>query len=93
MPFDYQSYPEDDSPDLADEEIAGATDTSSPHQFSDVLGDALIHLSCGSCGGHNAKVHSSLKRRKPHVYSRSEFTCPCGHVWRKTYRIDWLLRS
>jgi hypothetical protein len=90
MPLDYKTYPEENSLDLTDEEIAGATETLNPPDFRDKLHDALIHLSCGSCGGPATKFHSSLKRRKPHVFSRTDLTCANGHTWRKTFQIDWL---
>ena len=90
---DYKAYPEEDSADLDDEEIRRSIDTTSPQQFAEMLGDALIHLSCGFCSGPASNFHSCLRRRKPHVYSRSEFSCRNGHVWLRTYRVDWLLRS
>jgi len=91
MPLDLRTYPEDDSPDLTDSEIEGAISTDNPKDFGDKL--ALIYLSCGSCKGPVTKTHSSLLRRKPSVFSRTETTCVNGHTERITYRIDWIIRG
>ena len=91
MPLDFRSYPEDDSPDLSDEEIEGAAETKDAQDLQEKM-VALIHLSCGSCSGSVQGTKSALRRRKPHLFSRTEFKCENGHVWTRTFRIDGLAR-
>jgi hypothetical protein len=77
---------EQDSPDLLDDEIESATVTNKYGE----LRDALIHLSCGSCGVRLQPAKHTLRRRKPNLFWRILLTCNAGHTMTKTYRTNWL---
>ena len=77
----------DDSTDLTDEEVAGATVTNN---YGD-LRKALIHFSCPHCSdGQMIPRKHALRRRKPGIYWRITLGCESGHEVVKTFRADWV---
>lgn len=84
MTFD--EFPDDDSPDLSDEEIAAATVTADATTFARML----ISFSCPSCGTISTDVHHERRRRKPDHFTRVTFRCQNAHSVVKTFRINWV---
>ncbi len=83
-------FPDDllyeDSKDLTDEEVAGATPVDSSKPI-----EASVQESCPLCGEPYIKVSFSLRRRDPYLYSRLTATCTDGHLTHKLFRIDYLV--
>ena len=78
--------PEEDSEDLTDEHVAQAVETKGP----DDLVERMKLLSCATCGARFATLNHALRRRAPHLYSRTEAKCAAGHAEVRVYRVDWL---
>lgn len=79
-------YPDEDSPDLSDEEVAGAIQSQSPKDVGQ-----LIHLSCSSCGATPmAFAKHERRRRKPHHYWRVTLRCEAGHEVKKVLQMTWM---
>lgn len=80
-------YPEDDSPDLTDEEIASAVATVS----SDAIVSAVQSARCSTCQQGSMRLTShELRRRKPHLYWRVGLVCAQGHNASMVFLTDWL---
>lgn len=84
--MNFDTFPDDDSPDLSDEEIAAAMDTVDAPAFSRML----ISFSCPSCGTIGNVVHHERRRRKPDHFTRVTFRCANAHTVVKTFRINWV---
>lgn len=84
-------FPDEDSPDLSDEEIAGAQDTYDQEDFFKSV--RLLYLCCPSCELPLKQRRHQRRRRKPDVFSRVVFTCAAGHESVKTFKVNWLLRG
>ena len=81
-------YPDDDSEDLTDEEIAAALPTSGE---SGIV-RAIQALNCDLCGEPFSGNAHELRRRKPHLYWRVRLVCAKGHMVKRVFLADWLLR-
>lgn len=76
--------PEDDSPDLADDEIERAIPTDNANDVSQKV-VAEIRGSPGTqLGGHE------LRRRKPHLYWRVKLQMSTGEQRTLIFLADWL---
>ena len=72
MTFISPPFPDEDSPDLADEDIAKAIPITS---YSDVT-----RYPCPTCGNVNpVREKHARKRRKPNNYSKVTIHYECGH--------------
>lgn len=78
--------PTEDSEDLTDEQIAQAVATERAGDFSMKL--PRDH-SCQTCR-LDVKYAHALRRRVPHLYSRTIATCPNGHTRAFVFIVDWL---
>ena len=79
--------PEDDSEDLTDEQVTKATPTKS----AEGLAERMTHLSCTICGARpEVWISHALRRRAPHLYSRTHFKCATGHEEVVLFTVDWL---
>ena len=78
--------PEEDHEDLTDEQIAKAVVTKGTEDFR----KRLVLLSCTICKVPHAKQLHALRRRAPHLYSRTQATCPAGHEEEFIFLVDWL---
>jgi hypothetical protein len=78
--------PEDDSEDLTDGQIAQAVETTGSKDF----GERQARLSCTTCGARHGTLSHALRRRAPHLYSRTEATCEAGHQEMFVFLVDWL---
>lgn len=82
-------YPEEDSEDLTDAEIAEAVSVAGP---TDIV-DHLAGLRCQTCEGEG-KLHvlaHVFRRRKPHLYWRVTLGCKNGHQQHaKMFLTDWI---
>ncbi len=88
MNFNQAEAPEEDSPDLTDEEIADAVPTSEAREMAKGILD-IVH--CPVCKSDWAHVSALARRRKPNLYSRMTFKCTNGHVLRKTFVANWMV--
>jgi hypothetical protein len=77
--------PEDDSPDLTDEEIARALPTGGP----DDLVPHLTGQKC-ECGQPMTVVKHEKRFRSPHLYWKAHLTCLEGHASHKVFQVTWL---
>jgi hypothetical protein len=89
MTFPDEAYPNEDSDDLSDDEIAASIETASAGVLASRM-VALLHLSCASCGKPMNKVENAIRRRKPDLFSRLTTTCESGHQATQTFRVNWL---
>lgn len=79
--------PEDDSEDLTDPQVAQAVETKSAEH----LAEHLTLLSCTICGARpELWISHALRRRAPHLYSRTHVRCPAGHEETYVFTVDWL---
>lgn len=78
--------PEEDSEDLTDEHISQAEPTQGPADLT----ARLVSLSKCSCGERIGVMGHSLRRRIPHLYSVTKFTCSQGHETTLVFGVDWL---
>jgi hypothetical protein len=81
-----KQLPEEDSEDLTDEQVAQAVETKGQADLT----VRLVHLSCSTCGALHEAVDHALRRRAPHLYSRTKAKCPAGHDEVFVYCVDWL---
>jgi hypothetical protein len=78
------NFPDDDSPDLTDEEIAAALPSGSAKDLAKHLNAPCV--TCGATGGKSA--FRNLKRGS-HYYSRVTVTCPAGHQATTVFETTW----
>lgn len=81
-----REYPDEDSEDLTDEEIAKAISTDNE---SGIV-NTLSALRCGDCGGNVRIVLHELRRRRPHMYWRTTVECDGTHKTSRLFVTDWL---
>ncbi len=84
--------PEEDSPDLQDEEIAGAVVTVRHFDFADKC-LALVHLSCPTCGKKRTSMSHAIRRRKPNLFARMTLQCEEAHPLSlsvHTFQVNWM---
>lgn len=82
-------YPEEDSEDLTDEEIAKAIPTVGTGDIVNVLQD----LKCEVCNEPFVGHSHELRRRKPNLYWRVVSRCPQDHMDHRLFQVDWLQGS
>lgn len=80
--------PEDDSPDLTDEEIVGAIPTQDSKSFVSALEEVLRPLVRPNVGGSIAS--HELRRRKPHLYCRTRIALDGEPDKVLLFEVDWL---
>jgi len=78
--------PEEDSPDMTLDELAGATLAETP----EVIASALLETSCPTCQGKVTVTKHVLRRRAPNLYARVLFVCQDGHQGSATFRALFL---
>lgn len=89
MNFPFAPPPEEDSPDLTDEEIRHAKATE---RVEDIEGAVRGHT-CPACSAAFSKAEHELRRRMPSLFWRIRLTCVgAGHVSLMTFKVDWLNR-
>lgn len=80
--------PEEDSPDMTPDELAGAIDAPTPEVM-------VEHLSapraCPVCRQPTRTRKHLLRRRAPHYYARVFFLCQDGHESTVTFRALFLV--
>ena len=76
--------PEEDSPDLTDEEVQTAVATDNTGDLSRRLGTFLRESP-----GTQLEAHE-LRRRKPHLYWRVKLKTPTGEDQSLIFQADWL---
>lgn len=79
--------PEEDSPDMTLDELAGAIDAATPDVMVEHL--SLPHP-CPVCQGATRTRKHLLRRRAPHYYTRVFFLCQNGHESTITFRALFL---
>lgn len=73
----------EDSPDLTDDEVAGAISVVSTQ-------DAAKRLErCPQCGALPVKVQYAVRRRQAHIYWRAVWICEKEHENQLVFRIDY----
>lgn len=80
-----QEYPDEDSEDLTDEEVASAIETTGTEG---IVSGATIP--CPECSGVVRVLLHELRRRKPHLYWRTTLECVHGHTTVRLFITDWL---
>lgn len=78
--------PEEDSPDMTYEEIAGAVAAPT----SEVMAEVLGKQTCPICQGAVQVTRHVLRRRAPNYYARVLFVCKDGHKGSVTFRAQFL---
>jgi hypothetical protein len=82
--MNFPEIPEDDSPDLTDEEVERAVLTSNTDDLSrKVVADLRGNP------GTQLETHE-LRRRKPHLYWRVKLKTPTGEDRSIIFQADWL---
>ena len=81
-----QEYPEEDSEDLTDEEIASAI----PSTGTDDIVAGIMVPGCSECGGKVRILSHDLRRRKPHLYWRATVECGQNHRTARLFEADWI---
>lgn len=79
-----QEYPDEDSEDLTDEEVAAAIETEGTE---DIVAGTTVPCECG--GGVRILLHE-FRRRKPHMYWRTTLECSHGHTTKRLFVTDWI---
>ncbi len=79
--------PEENSTDLTDEQVIGATITVGEDDIVKKL--CAVH-NCPGCGTRMHVVKHSLRRRTPHLYWITWFECNEGHRDSAVFRADWV---
>lgn len=74
----------DDSPDLADGEVLGATITTSGDHLATLLKEVLSQEPQYTVGT------LEVRRLRPHLYIRGRLVCSEGPAKVLVYRADWL---
>lgn len=80
--------PEEDSPDLTDEEIAQSVPTENLVDFARIWRTQFLVCDCGAL---RQPIKSVLRRRKPNLYSRMHTKCTHGHEHTKTFVVNWMV--
>jgi hypothetical protein len=80
--------PEDDSPDLTDDEIANAVPTTGIDDLAKIF--CTKFSACG-CGSPFVIQKAVLRRRKSNLYSRMLAACTSDHKCQVTFVVNWLL--
>lgn len=89
--LDPNTMPDEDSPDLTDEEIAGAVDTSDSNAFVKALEEEIRPLIRPNVA---AAIQShELRKRKPHLYCRTRVALDSEPDKVLLFRVDWLQNS
>lgn len=78
--------PEEDSPDLTDEEIAGAVEASTSARMAEVFAETK----CPTCSDQVMVSRHQLRKRGPLHYARLFFVCKDGHAGSITFRASFL---
>ena len=83
---------EEDSPDLSDQEVESATNTSSDKELARLLVQALSpgEASVDKGTARYVLARQEVRRRRPHLYLRSLLVCPGEPPKVLVYRIDWM---
>ena len=79
--------PEEDSPDLTDEEVSTSVEAGTPEAMANHL---LENVTCPTCGGKVVVTQHQLRRRAPSHYARTLFVCQDGHHGSVTFRVGFL---
>jgi hypothetical protein len=87
--LDFQSVPDDDSPDLTDEEVEGAIPTRDSNDFVRNLEELIRPLIRPNVSA-SIKSHE-LRRRKPHLYCRTCLAIDGEPDKVVLFQLDWLL--
>lgn len=82
-------YPEENSPDLTDEDIVSAIETDGVGYFTHETSPLLL-LSCPSCGGPIVSTGYAVRRRKPDLFLRTTLACEMGHKVVKHFKVNWM---
>lgn len=80
------AYPEEDSPELRDDEVAQAVPTG---KLDDLVPLMNRHI-CPRCGKKVAVEGHKLLRRKPHLFWQVRFKCTTGHPSALLFQTTWL---
>lgn len=85
--------PEENSPDLTDEEVSQAVPTTSESEFTKLVAAELTpgHASVGKGDARYALHKHELRRRTPNLYWRVYLGCPGEPDKVLVYQVDWLL--
>lgn len=83
-----EAPPEEDSPDLTDEEIEGAIKTHDSNSFVKALEEIIRPLVRPNVGG--TIVKHELRRRSPHLYCRTRIALDGEPDKVILLEIDWL---
>jgi len=78
--------PEEDSPDLTNEEITGAIEAKTP----EVMAEVFAETKCRVCQGKVMVTRHQLRKRAPLHYARILFVCEDGHQGSVTFRASFL---
>ncbi len=89
MKLDYKDIAaEEDSPDLTDEEIAVAVETTDSNSFVSALEEAIRPMIRPNVA---AAIQShELRKRKPHLYCRTRVALDGEPDKVLLFRVDWL---
>jgi hypothetical protein len=82
----FVDFPEEDSPDLTDEEMVAAIDVTTLEEMT----DRLLISKCSKCFASISPTKHQLRRRAPHLYARVLFVCKDGHQGSVTFRAHFL---
>jgi hypothetical protein len=82
-----EDLPQEDSPDLTDDEIVVAVPTENKDELTQAMVDAIKHHM-----GSSFEVHE-LRRRGEHLYMRSKMRTDREPNKTLIFRVDWLGRS
>ncbi len=90
--LDPQWIPADeDSPDLTDEEIEGATPTTDSNDFVRAIEEAVRPLVRPNV--NSALTGHELRRRNPHLYCRTRVAVDGEPDKVLLFQVDWLLQK
>jgi len=78
--------PEEDSPDLTSDEIAGAIEAPD----ADIILDTLSVKTCPTCTSKLTITKHQLRKRAPLFYARVLFVCSQGHQGSVLFRASFL---
>ena len=84
-----KALPQEDSPDLTDEQVAQARGSSDLNALAVPINDSR----CPQCERIGLDFTYAVRRRKPHIYVVVTQRCSLNHSWDLIFETDWLERA